>query len=163
MTPPFISELDYQPSPATAGELESATRDILELDVTAGARLQSLGQFLMRTDSVSSSKIEYIDAGADDYARALAGMRSNSSATSMVAAAATLQDLIEKSGASVEISLHDILEAHRILMKDDPFDGPYAGKLRTVQNWIGGSDHSRAVRIRPSVHRRKRTNWADPN
>jgi Fic family protein len=140
--PPFISELQYSPSAATVRELEAATRDILELDVTAGARLHSLGQFLMRTDSVSSSKIEYIDAGADDYARALAGMKSNSSATSMVAATAALQDLIEKSGSAGQITLSAIVEAHRILMADDPFDGANAGKLRTVQNWIGGSDHS---------------------
>lgn len=149
--PPFVSELHYRPSASTVSQLEAATRDILELDVTAGARLQSLGQFLMRTDSVSSSKIEFIDAGADDLARALVGMKSNSSATSMVAATAALHDLISKSGSSGEITLKAILEAHQILMTDDPFDGASAGKLRAVQNWIGGSDHSPrgAIRVPP--------------
>jgi hypothetical protein len=42
-----------------------------------------------------------------------------------------------------------MLAAHQTLMRDDPYDGPYAGKFRTQQNWTGGSDYSPrgAVRI----------------
>jgi Fic family protein len=35
-----------------------------------------------------------------------------------------------------------ILAAHHALMKDDQVDAAYAGKIRDVQNWIGGSDYS---------------------
>ena len=32
--------------------------------------------------------------------------------------------------------------AHRTLMADDAYEASYAGRVRDMQNWIGGSDHS---------------------
>jgi Fic family protein len=106
-----------------------------------GRQLAALGGFLIRTESVASSKIEQIDASIEDFARALIGIKSNDSATSMVAAIGALTALIEKAGNG-KIALADILEAHRQLMFEDPVDAETAGELRTVQNWIGGSDYS---------------------
>jgi len=41
-----------------------------------------------------------------------------------------------------DVTLDDLLGAHRALMEDDPSERRYAGKVRDVQNWIGGSDYS---------------------
>lgn len=150
--PPMIAELNYAASAEIIGELEAATRDIIALDVSSGDRLKSLGQFLIRTESVSSSKIESIEADIDDYARALAGIKANDSARSMVAATDAIQEMIGSAGEKGRIDLDDILAAHLVLMKDDASDGRYAGKLRTVQNWIGGSDYTPrgAVHVPPA-------------
>ncbi len=42
------------------------------------------------------------------------------------------------------ITLDEILAAHRALMEadPDPSERPYAGRVRDVQNWIGGSQYS---------------------
>ncbi|WP_431279947.1 Fic family protein [Leifsonia poae] len=139
--PPSIARLDYVTPPELISELENAGRAITALDAGPGQVTNALGGFLLRTESVASSKIEYIEASTDDYARALVGIRANENATSMVAATRALAAMIDSAGSGT-ITLRSILEAHEILMHDDAFDGQFAGKLRTQQNWIGGSDYS---------------------
>lgn len=139
--PPFIGELDVRLSGPLIAVGEKAARDATTLDSGMGRQLASLGGFLIRTESVASSKIEHIDASIEDFARALIGIKSNDSATSMVAAIGALTSLIEKAGDG-EIAISDILEAHRQLMFEDPVDAATAGQFRQVQNWIGGSDFS---------------------
>ncbi|MDR5705836.1 Fic family protein [Agromyces aerolatus] len=50
--------------------------------------------------------------------------------------------MIREAGETGVISIDEMLAAHATLMRDDPYDGPYAGTFRTQQNWIGGSDYS---------------------
>lgn len=139
--PPEIADLDYTAPRALLPLLDAAARDIVALNSGAGSQLQSLGQFLIRTESVASSKIEHVEASPDEYARALAGIKANESATSMVAAALAIEEMVNAAGSG-EITMDSILDAHRTLMAADPVDGPHAGQLRSMQNWIGGSDYS---------------------
>ena len=149
--PPSIAGLPYTPPPAIGIALAEAARAVIAVDADPRGHIGALGGLLLRTESVSSSKIERIDASVDDYARAVAGIRSNESASSMVAATRALARMIDRAGETRRVRLDDILAAHRILMADDRMDGHYAGRLRDVQNWIGGSDHSPigAVHIPP--------------
>lgn len=139
--PPTIADRGVVLDAAQAAELESATREITALDAESSG-LQALSVLLLRTESVASSKIEAVEAGLDDYARALHGIRSNESAVSMVAATAALDAMIRDVGPAGHIRLDAITAAHAILMRDDPAEARYAGRVRDVQNWIGGSDHS---------------------
>jgi Fic family protein len=144
--PPSISELAVPVDAALAAELEVAVRAIVTLDNAHGASLEPLAALLLRTESVASSKIERIDASTADYARASYGMRSNPSATSMVNATQALAAMVETVDRTGTVDLPLMTEAHALLMADDPHEARDAGRLRTVQNWIGGSDHSpRAV------------------
>ncbi len=43
-----------------------------------------------------------------------------------------------RTAGSRDLTLEDLLRAHRTLMEGDPTEAPDAGRLRTVQNWIGG-------------------------
>ncbi len=149
--PPKIALLDYDPHPTLSMESEQAAFEIAYTEGAAGAQLGALGRFLIQTESVSSSKIEQVDAATEDFARALAGSRANESATSMVAATAALTDLVASAGRTGTIELNEILSAHYTLMRDDPRDGRYAGRVREMQNWILGSDYSPrgAVHIPP--------------
>ena len=97
---------------------------------------------LLRTESVASSKIEHIEADVTEYARALHGVRSNKSAVSMAAATLALQELIASVNGGADLTLDAVLRAHGALMREDLTEARYAGRLRDVQNWIGGSDHS---------------------
>lgn len=119
-----------------------ALREITAVEELYGAHLAPLAAMLLRAESVASSKIERIEASVDDYARALHGIRSNPSATSMVASTQALSSLIGSVADGTELKLAEVLEAHRALMLDDPHEKAYAGQLRDMQNWIGGSDWS---------------------
>lgn len=140
--PPMIAQLDFIPPTSTTVEAERALLAVAQADTDAEGHSAALSRFMIRSESVASSKIERITATATDYAKALAGHRSNESATSMVAASVALHDLVASVGERGTFILEDLIAAHRALMKDDPTEGRYAGRFRDMQNWIGGSDHS---------------------
>jgi Fic family protein len=140
--PPMIAGLHVVLESDLVAELEEAMREISKLDSAYGSDLAALATLLLRTESVASSRIERIEASLDDYARALHGIRANTSAVSMVAATTALAAMIDAVGKDNPIELAAITSAHNALMRDEPGEAPHAGRLRTVQNWIGGSDYS---------------------
>lgn len=150
--PPMIGDLWYSPSRETIVALEKAAVSVASLDVTAGTRMAAISGFLLRSEAVSSSKIEHVDANRNDYAKAMIGLKASENARSMVAVADAVQFMIDDAGKSGMVRLESLLQAHHTLMKDDPVDWKHAGKIRDVQNWIGGSDYSPrgAVHVPPS-------------
>lgn len=149
--PPMIAELEYEwPAGQTAAN-EAAIRAVTTVDHSDPNHIEALSGVLLRMEAVSSSKIEYVEASMDDYARATVGIKANESATSMVAATRAIAEMIRSAGETRVISVDEMLAAHETLMRDDPYDGPFAGEFRTQQNWIGGSDYSPrgAVHIPP--------------
>ena len=153
--PPFIADLKYTPSLELIASSETALIVVAQADTDAAGNSAALSRFMIRTESVASSKIERITASAEDYARAIAGNRGNSSAVSMVAASAALHQLVTVVGEHGFFSLEDLLAAHRALMQDDPYEAEYAGRLRDMQNWVGGSDYSPrgALHVPPAPER----------
>jgi len=153
--PPMIAGMDYVPPMATIVMSEEALLAVAQADTDAEGHSAAMSRFMMRTESVASSKIERITADAVDYARALAGNRSNSSAMSMVAASRALHSLVTIVGDRGRFELEDLLEAHHALMQDDVQEASYAGRLRDMQNWIGGSDFSPrdALHVPPAPER----------
>lgn len=140
--PPRIAELRLPLAPELSSTIEEALREIAVLDSGYGGNLVALGVMLLRTESVASSKIEHVEADVTDYARALHGVKSNPSAVSMAAATVALDHLIASVNDGADVTLKAILRAHEALMREDPGEAAYAGRVRDVQNWIGGSDHS---------------------
>lgn len=140
--PPLLAQVDVTVPSAMDSRMDDALREIASLDETHGAHLGSLSTLLLRAESVASSKIEYVEASVDDYARALHGVRSNVSATSMVASTDALKDLIDSVDDGGSVELGDVFAAHATLMADDLHERASAGRTRDVQNWIGGSDYS---------------------
>lgn len=140
--PPMIAERRIVIESGLAADVEAAMLEISRLDSAHGADLAALGALLLRTESVASSKIEHVEADIDDYARALHGIRANTSAVSMAAATTALDAMIGSVDNGRPIELSAITSAHGALMKNEPGEAAHAGRLRTVQNWIGGSDYS---------------------
>ncbi|MFC4243080.1 Fic family protein [Gryllotalpicola reticulitermitis] len=135
--------------------MEAAAAAVAGLEADAGPGSGAISSFLIRTESISSSKIEHVEASTDDFARAIAGIRANESATSMVAASRAVGKMINDAGKAGLITLDSMLAAHHTLMKDDPHDQAFAGKVRDQQNWILGSDYSPigAVHVPPVPER----------
>lgn len=125
-----------------ASRSESAISTISSLDNAYGKTLKSLDRLLIRAESISSSKIENLHATSEEYARALYGNNSNSSAVAMVAGTNALTALITSVGSGKTITESALKIAHRTLMKDVSREQESAGKYRRVQNWIDGSNHS---------------------
>jgi Fic family protein len=140
--PPRIGSLTVPVDAVAAREIEDAQAEITELDRAHGEQLEALGLLLLRTESVASSKIEFVEASVDDYARALHGSKANSSAVSMVAATTALEALITATDHAGRLESSALLAAHEALMREEPSERSYAGRLRDMQNWIGGSDYS---------------------
>ena len=140
--PPRIARQNAGISASLAVDLEAAMQEITALDTAHGTQLAALGMLLLRTESVASSKIEAVEASLDDYARALHGIRTNASAVSMAAATTALATMIDEVARTGRVERASLTSAHRILMQDDPGEVRYAGRLRDMQSWIGGSDYS---------------------
>jgi Fic family protein len=138
--PPYIGEQPCDTIGNSARAQESAVIAVARLEAGFGQHLAPLADFLLRSESVASSKIEHIDAGWRAFGKAIAGGRASDDAKSQLAAVRALTELVDTANTG-PITLPAILQAHRLLMEPDPYaDNP--GALRSAQNWVGGSDYS---------------------
>ncbi len=140
--PATISELEWRSSAETATVTEAAVAAIVRLDATAGQVLAPLSGFLLRNEAESSSKIEHVQSTPLALARATLGIRSSEAATSTLAAAAAIEDLISVGEETNPADPANLNHAHAILMRPDPLNRKFSGELRYQQNWIGGSDYT---------------------
>lgn len=140
--PPLIAEIGHNIPGHLWPGIDQATAAVGAVDAHEGFQLPYLETFLLRTEAVSSSRIERHVATLDDIARATIGVKSSKDGQVTVAAARAMSRLVESVTATDAIETEQILAAHEALMKHDATDWHYAGRWRDVQNWIGGSDYS---------------------
>lgn len=139
--PPRIADLDYDPTGKVARAHEDAVIAVARLEAGHGQYLAPLGDFLLRSESVASSKIEHIDAGWRAFGKAIGGAKASDEARSQLAAVQALTALVDAAGSG-PITIDDLLAAHRLLMAPDYYAARDSGSFRDVQNWIGGSDYT---------------------
>jgi Fic family protein len=113
---------------------------------TAHVSLDGLARFLLRAESVASSKIEGLEAGPRrlldaEVALAQGGDAADRIAVEVLGNIAAMEAAVELGAASATITLDDLLGIHRILMARSPVPN-IGGTVRTSQNWIGGSSHN---------------------
>lgn len=137
--PPRIRDLDPSFDRSTRERLEEASVAATRLDQAGGVNLGAMSGFLLRSESVASSKIEQLYADSDELAIAFGGGEASPVAREIVAASRAVEFLIETPSP---LALEAIHHAHLLLLGDDPIEGRHAGAGREVQNWIGGSDFS---------------------
>ncbi|HEY5854502.1 MAG TPA: Fic family protein [Aldersonia sp.] len=139
--PPSIGEFAYKTAGTVARTHEAAVIAVARLEAGFGDHLAPLADFLLRSESVASSKIEHIDAGWRAFGRALAGGKASDEAKSQLAAVKALVAMVDAAGTG-PITLDTLLDAHRLLMAPDYYTARDGGAVRDVQNWIGGSDYT---------------------
>ncbi|WP_187976304.1 Fic family protein [Mycetocola sp. JXN-3] len=142
--PPTIADLPVAAPPELVLLGEEALVAAARSDARGRGRSAALGRFMVRSESVASSKIERITPDSVALARALAGQGKSAPARSVVAAMEAIHGLLLRAGSSGRITRDDVLDAHAALMREDsdPGDRAWAGRFRAEQNWLGGSDHS---------------------
>lgn len=148
--PQPISDQPVRLAGVTQAACEEASADLSSLESRA-RHLSGLGELLVRTEAVASSKIEHIYADLDDIARATIGEQAGTKARQTMAAAQALSRLTASCNDGRPLTERSILAAHGELLGDDLLEKNWAARYRQQQNWIGGSDFSprNAVHIPP--------------
>jgi Fic family protein len=131
-----------------AADVADAEIAIAKLDVQASALAdtEALARFLLRAESVASSRIEGLEIGARRLLRAEAA-RELGEPTRDVTAAEVLSNIDAMSAAISEIGPGDPIRVSTLLAFHQRLLGNsrhamHAGKLRDKQNWIGGSEYN---------------------
>lgn len=125
-----------------AAEAEAAIRD---LNAEARPALAPLARLLLRTESIASSTVEGMQMGVRELARAEARMESggkvSSTAVEILSNIDAMQLAIDDAASAAKFTVTEITAIHRRLM-ERAANAHMAGRLRTVQNWIGGNDYN---------------------
>lgn len=135
--PPRLANLDLTLSDDLADASRTLQRSIAAFDAISSPTISILEPFLIRTEAIASSQIEEEITTVDQLARVEAGRTSSAKARTVYGASEALQKLVS-TASSRALELADVLGAYRSLMGGDVSEHYYAGKLRDVQNWIGG-------------------------
>lgn len=129
----------------TAADVVDAEVAVHQLDSEASALVETevLSRLLLRAEAIASSRIEGLEIGARrllraDTARQLEGNSNDVTAVEVLAnidAMAVAADAVEP---GEPITQGILLEVHRRLLAGTTI-ASHGGRLREVQNWIGGS------------------------
>ncbi len=127
---------------ADVADAESAVRRLNDAG-TAHVSLEGLARFLLRAESVGSSKIEGLEAAARRLAQAeaaiaLGGDANDRVAIEVIGNIAAMESAVQLATSAEPFELDDLLSIHRTLMDNSPTP-ELGGVVREEQNWIGGS------------------------
>lgn len=140
--PPKIRDLTFDADRSLAAMANASAGDLSNLDLVHGRTLAALNHMLLRTEAVASSKIENLEADLTDYGRAIIGVRANATGVAVASATAAIGRMIADVTTRRSIRPEAILTAHHELFRRNPEEQHRAGRFRTVQNWIAGSDYA---------------------
>ncbi len=132
----------------TAADIADAERAIAVLDAQASTLLdtEALARILLRAECVASSRIEGLEVGARRLLRAEAALELGEQPTDVTAIEVlgnidAMASAIQTVTPGTLVTVDLLLGFHRRLMKDTRLEAQ-AGRIRTEQNWIGGSDYN---------------------
>jgi Fic family protein len=132
----------------TAADVADAELAIAELnrDVRALANSEAIARLLLRAEAVASSKIEGLEVGGRrllkaQLARQLDDARTDITAIEVLNNVEAMSWAVDELSDQSRISVSHLLAMHERLLAGTRLE-PHGGRLREVQNWIGGSDHN---------------------
>jgi len=146
--PDFLAERLVTLDGETAADVADAETALARLDTRASALTdtEALARLLLRAESVASSRIEGLEIGPRRLLRAEAARQMGEPAADLTAEevlgnidAMTVALAQAESGQS--LTVETLLGIHRRLLQDTDLH-EHAGRIRTVQNWIGGSAYN---------------------
>jgi Fic family protein len=135
--PPRIAEREPTVSGSLLAFTEEAAAEISRFDVEFGYELAPYPSLLLRTESAASSRIENLTASAKAIALAEVGDPSRHNANIIVANTRAMEAAI---ALADQLDEHAILQIHAALLGHTHPE--WAGKWRSEQVWIGGSNFS---------------------
>lgn len=142
--PEPLAGMGFSLDARVAGVVSDAENAIRGLNAVARPALAPLARLLLRTESIASSKVEGMQIGVLELARAEArvetGGRVGPTTREILANIDAMELAVHEAAAVERFSVDEIRAIHRRLMERAP--NPHvAGRIRNGQNWIGGNDH----------------------
>ncbi len=140
-----VSELRIALDAETAGAVSDAEFAIAALNAVAFPALAPLARLLLRTESIASSRVEGLQLGARDLARAEAkaksGAKVGGSALEILGNITAMEVAIDKAASAPTFGVSEMCEVHARLMASSP-SPRIAGTIRAMQNWFGGNNYN---------------------
>ena len=128
-----------------AGLVSEAEHAIRSLNDKARPALAPMARLLLRTESIASSKVEGMQIGARELARAEArvesGQKASTLAIEILANIDAMVLAVDEASTAERFGVGDIVAIHQRLMERAE-NRAIAGRIRTRQNWIGGNDYN---------------------
>lgn len=125
--------------------MSEAEHAIRHLNDEGEPALGPLARLLLRTESIASSKVEGMQLGVVELARAEAkaesGITPAPTAMEVLANIDAMVLAVDKAAEARVFREREILAIHRRLLEHAPHKH-IAGRLRSEQNWIGGNDYN---------------------
>lgn len=144
--PVRLAELPLNLEATIAGVVSEAEAAIRHLNESARPALAPLARLLLRTESMASSKIEGLQTGIRELARAEtkveAGKNVGATAREVLANIDAMQLAVEEAAAVDRFGIAEIVAIHRRLMERTINGAQIAGQIRNSQNWIGGNEYN---------------------
>ena len=131
-----------------AADVADAEAGIARLDtrVSALTSTETLARLLLRAESVASSRLEGLEVGPRRLLRAEAARQMGETSADITADEVlgnidAMRTALAIGESGELITTDALLEVHRRLLRDTAIR-EHAGRIRTAQNWIGGSDYN---------------------
>lgn len=128
-----------------AGLVSEAEHAMQALNDQAEPALAPLARLLLRTESIASSKIEGMQLGVRELARAEArlesGRKASDTAREVLANIDAMALAVDEAALVEAFGIDEIIAIHQRLMERAE-NRHVAGRVRTKQNWIGGNDYN---------------------
>lgn len=143
--PESLAGLELRLDGALAALVSEAEQALIALNNAGGPALAPLARLLLRTESIASSRVEGLQLGVRDLARAEAKAESGTApgvtALEVLANIDAMVIAVESAAESEHFGEDQILAIHRRLLERTMNSG-IAGRFRDAQNWIGGNDYT---------------------
>ncbi|MDQ6828556.1 MAG: Fic family protein, partial [Gemmatimonadota bacterium] len=143
--PDALSSLTLNLDARLSGLVSEAEHAIRQLNDHGGPALAPLARLLLRTESIASSKVEGMQLGVRELARAEAksesGMTPGSTASEVLANIDAMVLAVADATEVRRFGRQEIAAIHRRLLAPSTHH-LIGGRVRTRQNWIGGNDYN---------------------
>jgi Fic family protein len=143
--PDALTGFDFDLTSRIAGVVSDAEQAIMNLNSRARPALAPLARLLLRTESIASSKVEGMQVGIRQLARAESRIETGGKAPSTILEVIgnidAMQLAVDEAATAEQFGIEHLAEIHGRLMANAP-DSQVADIIRRDQNWIGGNDYN---------------------
>ncbi|MEP6833736.1 MAG: Fic family protein [Gemmatimonas sp.] len=143
--PDHLSALQVDLPGQLAGLVSDAERAVKRLNDEGGRALAPLARLLLRTESIASSKVEGMQVGVRELARAEAraeaGGKTGVMTAEILANIDAMNTAVDHAADAEWFSEAEVVDIHKRLLGNTS-QRNIAGLLRSSQNWIGGNNYN---------------------
>ncbi len=143
--PDPLAGFEFDLASRVAGMVSDAEQAIMNLNARPRPALAPLARLLLRTESIASSKVEGMQIGIRQLARAESKIETGGKASATILEVLgnidAMELAIDAAATTERLEIAHLAEIHGKLMANAP-NAQVAGVVREGQNWIGGNNYN---------------------